>query len=291
MQKYALEHVSPHESSIPGLFDAPLTSVVLELQAQCDAALPTTTTGHQIHAIFHRLIARTDTALSTRLHNEPGYRPFTLSPLLGVRHNGDRLQISAGRAYHVRATLLDGGHLWHCLSVPLLEGGPVDVALGEAPFKLTRLLSTPTVDGRVAQTSWRQLSSHAPAHEITLSFLSPTAFNINGDYFALLPEPQFVWDSLIRVWNTYAPKALHIEKQAIRDFLLRQVVVTTCDLSTHTLHYPKYTQKGFCGQCTYAIQENNERAAQITRLAAFAPYAGVGYKTTMGMGQVRVDLH
>jgi CRISPR-associated endoribonuclease Cas6 len=289
MQQHAL--FSPHECSTPELLDAPISSVVLELQAQHDATLPTTTTGHQIHAIFHRLIARTDPALSTRLHNEPGYRPFTLSPLLGIPPNKDQIQISAGRAYHFRATLLDGGHLWHCLSVPLLEGGPVDVALGEAQFKLTRLLSTPTADGKVAKTTWRQLSSHSPAHEITLSFLSPTAFNINGNYFALFPEPQFVWDSLIRVWNTYAPKALHVEKLAIRDFLVRHVAVTTCALSTHTLHYTKYTQKGFCGQCIYAILENNERAAQITHLAAFAPFAGVGYKTTMGMGQVRAGLH
>lgn len=290
MQQHALERFSPHECSVPELLNAPLSSVVLELRAQHNATLPTTTTGHQIHAIFHRLIARTDPALSTRLHNEPGYRPFTLSPLLGVRPKRGQIQISAGRAYHIRATLLDGGHIWHCLSVPLLEGGPVDVALGEAQFKLTRLLSTPAADGRVAKTSWRQLSSHPAAQEITLLFLSPTAFNINGNYFALFPEPQFVWDSLIRVWNTYAPKALQVEKLAIRDFLVHHVAVTACDLSTHTLHYTKYTQKGFCGQCTYAILENNEQAEQVTCLAAFAPFAGVGYKTTMGMGQVRADL-
>lgn len=293
MQKHAPEHVSLQESSISELLDAPLSSVLLELQAQRDVVVPTKTTGHLIHAIFHRLIAQTDRGLSARLHNEPGYRPFTLSPLLGVRSKGDQIRLSAGQTCHVRVTLLDGGYLWHCLSVPLLERGPVDVELRETPFQLIRLLSTPTADGsgRVAKTSWRQLSAHTPAHEITLSFMSPTAFNINGRYFALFPEPQLVWDSLMRVWNTYAPKALHVEKQAMRDFLHLRMSVTACALSTHTLHYPKYTQKGFCGQCTYAIQENNERAAQITHLAAFAPFAGVGYKTTMGMGQVRAGLH
>jgi CRISPR-associated endoribonuclease Cas6 len=93
------------------------------------------------------------------------------------------------------------------------------------------------------------------------------------------------------VWNTYAPTSLHIEKLALRDSLLHYLVLTSCSLSTHTLHNAKYTQKGFCGHCTYALQDINEWAAQITRLAAFAPFAGVGYKTTMGMGQVSVDLH
>jgi CRISPR/Cas system endoribonuclease Cas6 (RAMP superfamily) len=42
--------------------------------------------------------------------------------------------------------------------------------------------------------------------------------------------------------------------------------------------------------CTYSVNERSEQAAQFTRLAAFAPFAGVGYKTTMGMGQVRAML-
>lgn len=241
--------------------------------------------------MFHQLISRTDPTLSARLHNEPGYRPFTLSPLMGLPHTRDHIQISADHTYHVRATLLDGGQLWHCLSLPLLEEGPLEVEVGVTKFKLTRQLSTPKEVSRVMKTSWLQISSLGPAQEITLSFLSPTAFNISGNYFALFPEPQLVWDSLLRVWNTYAPTSLHIEKLALRDFLLQHLVVTSCSLSTHTLHNTKYAQKGFCGHCTYTLQDVNDWAAQITRLAAFAPFAGVGYKTTMGMGQVDVHLH
>lgn len=293
MQIHAFDRVGLQErSGIANQLDAPLSSVLLELQAQCDAALPATM-GQQVHALFLQLIARTDPALSTRLHNEPGYRPFTLSPLLGVRTQGDRVQLSAGQAYRIRITLLDGGPLWYCLSRPLLEEGPVDVRLSEAPLKLTRLLSTPDFDkgDRIAKTSWKLLSELAPVDTVTFSFESPTAFNINGSYFALFPEPLLVWDSLMRVWNNYAPGMLHIEKHAMRDFLQCRVSVAACDLSTRTLHYPKFTQKGFCGRCTYTVQDRDERAAQFTRLAAFAPYAGIGYKTTMGMGQVRAELH
>ncbi|SRR6266567_3633453 len=266
---------------------AMLYSVLLELQAQHEAHLPATM-GHQIHAMFLQLVARADPALAVRLHDEPGYRPFTLSPLLGGASQGNRVVLFPEQISHVRVTLLDGGKLWDCLSTLLLETGPLEIRLGEACFKAIRLLSTSAADPTswAARSSWEELVATPMRHSMTLSFASPTAFNISGKYFALFPEPPLVWESLVRSWNRYAPDSLKIEKQALQNFLRHKVTVTACDLSTHTLHYAKYTQKGFVGTCTYALQEDGERAAHLGRLAAFAHFAGVGYKTTMGMGQV-----
>ncbi len=267
---------------------AMLYSVLLELQAQHEAHLPATM-GHQIHAMFLQLVARADPTLAIRLHDEPGYRPFTLSPLLGGASQGNRIVLFPGQTSHVRVTLLDGGTLWDCLSTLLLETGPLKIRLGEACFKATRLLSTSAADmtGWATRSSWEELVAIPMRHSVTLSFVSPTAFNISGKYFALFPEPPLVWESLVRSWNRYAPDSLKIEKQALQNFLRQKVTVAACDLSTHTLHYPKYMQKGFVGTCTYTLQEDGERAAHLVRLAAFAHFAGVGYKTTMGMGQVR----
>jgi CRISPR-associated endoribonuclease Cas6 len=265
-----------------------LYSVLLELQAQHEAHLPATM-GHQIHAMFLQLIARADPALSVRLHDEPVYRPFTLSPLLGGVSHGNRVALFPGPTYHVRVTLLDGGKLWDCLSTLLLETGPVEVRLGEASFKATRLISTEASDPTswAARTSWQQLVSTPLRRTITLTFASPTAFNMSGSYFALFPEPPLVWESLIRVWNRCAPDSLKMEKQEAQVFLRHHVNVSACDLSTRTLHYPNYTQKGFCGRCRYQMTGSDEHARMLTVLAEFARYAGIGYKTTMGMGQAR----
>lgn len=267
-----------------------LYSVLLELQAQHKAHLPATM-GHQIHAMFLQLVARADPALSVRLHDEPGYRPFTLSLLLGAAPCGNHVALSPEQIYHVRLTLLDGGNLWDYLSTLLLETGPLEMRLGEASFTITRLLSTSAADTTrwAARTSWEELVATPMRQSMTLSFASPTAFNISGKYFALFPEPPLVWESLVRSWNSYAPDPLKIEKQALQDLLRHKVTVTGCSLATHTLHYPKYTQKGFAGTCTYTIQEDGKRADQLACLAAFARFAGVGYKTTMGMGQVRME--
>jgi len=271
--------------------DTPLYSALLALQAQQHATLPLTM-GHQVHAMFLHLIARGDADLNARLHDEPGYRPFTLSPLLGGQVQEESVILFPGQTYYVRITLFDEGQLWHCLSTLLLDAGCLDVRLDKALFTWTRLLSTPTADttGWAMRTSWQQLAESSLCRSISLRFASPTAFNMNGDYFALFPEPLLVWDSLIRVWNNYAPEALKVEKLTLQDFIRRNVVMTACDsLSTHTLHYPRYTQKGFTGFCHYEIHGDDTFARQLTMLAQFARYSGVGYKTTMGMGQARIE--
>jgi CRISPR/Cas system endoribonuclease Cas6 (RAMP superfamily) len=56
-------------------------------------------------------------------------------------------------------------------------------------------------------------------------------------------------------------------------------------------------QRGFIGSCTYQLRRHNERSdaetplsiqQQLYFLAQMAFYSGVGYKTAMGLGQVRL---
>ena len=197
--------------------------------------------------------------------------------------------VSEGTTYRIRITLLDGGYLWHCLSTLFLEGGPCTVRLGKATLLLTRLISTGDPTGWAGNTTWQALASLSPQREITFSFMSPTAFHTHEDAFAVVPEPLLVWGSLMRTWNCLAPASLFLSYVALREIIAHGITVLTCNLSTRTLHYPTYTQKGFIGSCTYHLPDEERSAVQLTCLAAFARFAGVGYKTTMGMGQVRSE--
>jgi len=269
--------------------DTILYSILLELQVQKVASLPLTT-GPQIHAMFLRLLTRDDLVLFTQLHDVPGVRPFTLSQLLGAEIQRDHMKLVPGQAYAIRVTLMDEGLLWDRLSTQMLETGPVDVRIDQASLQLTRLVVNPTSDttGWVAKTSWRALSESPVQHSVTLRFASLTAFNIDGKYYALFPEPLLVWESLLRVWNYYAPESFKMEKQAVRALVQQHVRVEACDhLATQTLHYQKYTQKGFRGLCCYEIDGEADSAQKLAALAEFARYAGVGYRTVWGMGQVR----
>ena len=268
-----------------------LYSVVLELTCTNQATIATTM-GHQAHALFLDLIRQIDSDLATRLHDEPGYRPFTVSPLSGGQVQGESVWLRPGTACRLRITLLDGGGLWQTLSRQFLQSSPLCLRLGAAEFRLDRLLSTAEADptGWAAVTDWQTLADAPPlASPVRLRFATPTAFSLGDKQFALFPEPVLVWDSFLRVWNSYAPSVLHLDKLALREFVKNEVIVSDYELQTSTLRFPNYPQKGFVGVCTYRVKSSGAEFNQLVALARFARYAGVGYKTTMGMGQARLE--
>lgn len=273
--------------------NAILYSIMLEFQPSADTIVPCTT-GHLVHALFLNLIRRFDGDLFFQLHNEPGPRPFTLSSLWGGQGQEDHLVLRKNIACSFRVTLLDGGHIWDRLRTQFLESGPMVASLGTTQLHLARMVSTPSPSAPrwVGSTDWHTLTLLPPQRVITLRFTSPTAFSRGDRQFDLFPKPLSAWNSLLRVWNKYAPKPLQLEKNRVhQSFSNQEVIVTACDLQTETLHFPNYLQKGFTGTCTYLLQCEDWLVSQLTMLAAFAPYAGIGYKTTMGMGQVHADFH
>jgi CRISPR-associated endoribonuclease Cas6 len=174
-----------------------------------------------------------------------------------------------------------------------LQTEVVQVHLGPVALRLTRLITSSSADptGWADSTDWLTLAGLPVQRVITMQFTSPTAFNVGDRAFELFPKPSFIWESLRRVWNAYAPQHLRMDKQRLRMFLFEHVSVLDCDIATMMWSFPQYLQKGFVGTCTYQIQEEDEGiAANLTTLAAFARYAGIGYKTTMGMGQARALL-
>ncbi len=274
------------------MYTGDLYSVMLELRIKHATTVPGTT-GHLTHALFLNLIKQFDPALSAHLHDQSGPKPFTTSPLLGVEKQFEILSLQRGQICSLRITLLDGGDLWHRLSAYALQAGSLQVDLGPTPLQVTRMLISAETDptGWAGTTNWQTLADLPARQVITIQFASPTAFNVGDRAFELLPKPLFMWESLLRVWNAYAPEHLRMEKQRLRTFLAERVRVLDCDIATTMWRFPRYVQKGFEGTCTYQIQGDvSNSAAHITTLAAFARFAGIGYKTTMGMGQARATL-
>ncbi len=269
-----------------------LYSIVFELRTRSAATL-SGATGPLAHALLLNLIKQFDPALSASLHNMPGPKPFTISPLLGVEQLAENLALPGEQVCSLRITLIDGRDLWHRLSMYALQTEVVQVRLGSADLRLTRLITSSSADptGWADITDWLTLAGLSIQRVITLQFTSPTAFNLGDRAFELFPKPSFIWESLLRVWNAYAPQHLKMDKHRLRTFLIEHVSVLDCDIATMMWSFPQYVQKGFVGTCTYQIQEEDSGiAANLTTLAAFARYAGIGYKTTMGMGQARALL-
>jgi CRISPR-associated endoribonuclease Cas6 len=96
-----------------------LHSIILELCAINTTAIMAHRRDHT-HALFLDLVRQIDAKLSSRLHDEPEYRPFTVSVLHGARINDGMQLLQAGQMYRLRLTLLDRGGLGQRLSAHVL---------------------------------------------------------------------------------------------------------------------------------------------------------------------------
>jgi CRISPR-associated endoribonuclease Cas6 len=266
-----------------------LHSAVIELHPLQTAILPATS-GQLTHALFLYLIGQAQPTLATRFHDEPNYRPFTVSSLQGGQKAGKTVRIPPSERCSFRVTLIDDGAAWQCLRACFQEMALEHIQLGDTRIRLHRLLTTPHSDpkGWATYTDWETLANTTARSTITMIFSSPTAFSQGKRQFALLPDPSLVWNSLLRTWNEYAPEHLHMDRQTLRAYFSSHIHVKATQTVVTTLHFPTHPQRGFVGTCQYQLQPG-PYTQQITTLAEFARYAGIGYKTTMGMGQAWIE--
>lgn len=270
-----------------------LYSLDIRLHPERPAVLPATC-GHQAHAAFLDAVRRAAPDLSALLH-APRHRvrPFTVSPLFGVESQGQgAVMVRPDHDYSLRVTLLDD-RLYAELMGRFLEEGRPALRLGEVAFLIAQVLVTPGSSPWAGYTTWEALMETPAASSATLEFLTPTAFHLGqrpwGKRFHLLPEPLLVFRSLLRTWNAFAPAGLTMEAGPLEAYLEEEAIVQAlAGLRTVMWRYPRHLQIGFVGQVTYGFPGEDEALRQrLFALAEFAFYAGVGYKTTMGMGQVR----
>lgn len=141
---------------------------------------------------------------------------------------------------------------------------------------------------------------------LSLEFASLTTFNRStakyghGSYYARLPLPHYVFPFLAKRWQELAPPELRtiIELPRIEQYIQEDgILISNYDLKPHEVVFTTHTQPGFIGTCMYDVRGPDETPTmespltirqQIFLLARFAFYCGVGYKTAMGMGRVRI---
>lgn len=261
--------------------------------------------GFLAHAAFLDLLHQVDPALAQVLHDLNHRKPFTLSSLVeiepetGYRTADRTVLLQPRRLYGLRLTSL-ASYVLNTFTARFfnLDASSLRVRLGSQQFQVVRIEGSPGNGGAwLGRASFATLAALAPARAWTFRFASPTAFSLGeqewgGRKFGLFPEPGQVFDSLAGCWNDFAPAALaRIDKPALREYVEKYVAVAGMkDLHTEMLEFKQHRQLGFVGEVSYRLLEKQpapEMATILNQLAALALYAGVGYKTTMGMGQAR----
>lgn len=270
--------------------------------------------GNQIQAAFLDLVRQADPALSEVLHAPNQRRPYTVGLLQGfnhlpmqqveeARHAQHMVTVQPGQTYWLRLTMLNATVFSIFTQRLLTLARAFTLRIGEARFEVSRLLSATEPDSStnpwLAYSSFADLRALRPAcRDYRFEFTTPTAFSMGqrawGKMLKVFPEPALVFESLARQWETFAPPHLHMSEQHLtpRDLSMwceEHLVVARYQLHTGYLATNRFGQVGFQGMVTYEVKGNlnGPEAQWLTPLARFALFGGVGYKTTMGMGQTR----
>ncbi|MDW8318518.1 MAG: CRISPR-associated endoribonuclease Cas6 [Anaerolineae bacterium] len=246
------------------------------------------TLGRSLHGLLLRLVSHVDPALANALHSDISPKPFTVSPLRGrlTPVDGRPCALPTER-YSVRYTVLTDetfNALGHVLLARL--GSEDAVTLDGQPFALEAISLDPRQSGGWAGITTEQAlwAEARPADRVTLRFASPTTFR-TGDMNLLFPLPVSVFGSLARKWQAFCATPLppHLE-----EFLAGQVAAERYRLETQVVSYGGHQFNGFVGDCQFRVLHSDPAYRKaVNVLAAFALFAGVGQKTTQGLGQAR----
>ncbi|HEU5226295.1 MAG TPA: CRISPR system precrRNA processing endoribonuclease RAMP protein Cas6 [Ktedonobacteraceae bacterium] len=245
-------------------------------------------------------------------------RPMHTS--LRAERENIHLPLDPRRTYTVRLTLLMGD-LFPLFHQALMQFNSAEVKghkppfmqLGKQLFLLEEVvLANDEPSGWTGFTSLTNLIEKAHQQPMgsnaffTLEFASLTTFSRGsnktgyGTYQVMFPQPEYVFHNLMRRWEDVAPPELAplIQKERLEQYLLEDgMIVIDYDLTAHHVHFTTHRQRGFIGTCTYQLRGPNEQPTpeapltvkqQFYLLAQLAFYTSVGYKTAMGLGQVRL---
>lgn len=264
-----------------------LTSVVLNLRPVAETRLPISHGTYAYAAVLDMLL-RLDPPLSRTLHEPARSKPFTCSPLGGTdRREGFDFLLSPDQLYTWRLT-----GLAETISQQLLRLSPQlgGIRIGEAVFSIEDLATTPEEHPEARQETYESLLARwerqAPPPTVTLHFLTPTTFRM-GRFEQPFPLPHWVFGSLLAAWDAFAPSPLGSLQEALEE----SVVLSNWKGETRRVELGGYRTVGCVGKFTYRVVKPSPEVCKLLGLLAeFAFYAGVGWQTTHGLGQVRFDF-
>ncbi len=265
-----------------------LTSLVLKLAAEQPTRIPLHL-GRASHAAFLRLISRSDSKLAEQLHTANERRPFTCSSLWGARRVGNSLQLAPDSPVSLRFTGLTAEISKHLLAAA--EAPPSHIELNGIPLAVQSATTDAAADpwaGHVTYEAFaaqRLIPGETSIAHAELTFASPTAFH-SGGHTLPAPLPSLVYGSLVDKWNAFSPVAVSEE---MRRYAQECVAMSRYQLRTRAAPGKgRAAQIGCVGWCRYVATNRDRYWLSVFQLLTdFAFFAGVGYQTAVGMGQVR----
>ena len=238
--------------------------------------------GESLHGMLFQILNKRDIKQADRLHNQYEVKPFTISPIIPYpRWQQGKMKLAAGKEHFFRITFLE--EEWYQLFMSYFLHHNNKLQLQGADIEITKVVTNSEQDKRCQCLEYQELREKAKPHSnIKFKVHSTTTFRV-GDRHIIFPAPNYLFHNLLNKWQMFGDEKLSLEN---KDF--EKVYVSRYDLQSTMEKFRDYPIKGFKGSCEYELDStlSKQKKREINLLFDFAFYSGIGYKTTMGLGQV-----
>jgi CRISPR-associated endoribonuclease Cas6 len=262
--------------------------------------------GRPIQAWFLGQLTRSHAALASRLHDEQGLKPYTVSTLLDEYARPLRAGswLEPGQTCLLRITSLNE-ELSDALEEKIIRRIQSQLTLYKMDFRVDEIFKTHAEHKWAGESSFSEIAQDvamaSSGTRVRMEFVSPTAFRNNGlDICA--PSSGQIFRSLWEKWNAFAPEPMQIHEfwpQFANDCILVDELTAVNTTHWEFAEGARGAATGFTGTVGFSLMPKNKvkkdwqqywdgAATVLQSLANFSFYCGVGHHTTIGMGQSKV---
>ena len=264
--------------------------------------------GRPAQAWFLGQLTRSHASLASRLHDEQGLKPYTVSTLLDecghpLRAGG---WLEPGQTCFLRVTSLNE-ELSDALEKKIIHHtrSTNQLTLYKMDFRVDEVFSTRSQHEWAGKSSFaevaKDLTMASSGTHVRMEFVSPTAFRNNG-LDVCVPSSGQIFRSLWEKWNAFCPEPMQIHEfwpQFASDCILIDELTTINTTHWGFAEGSHGAATGFTGTVGFSLMPKDKvkkdwqqywdgAATVMQSLANFSFYCGVGHHTTIGMGQTRV---
>ncbi len=239
-------------------------------------------TPDRLHALFFSLLSED---LAQEVHSQSRVKPFSLNFLVGFEGKKQPLfatDFETADRIILEVSFLDESLFPKFLSSYMLTDK--ELKLGQTKL---RKLKRPHIRERELVSYKRLFEEAKPNKRIELRFMSPTSFR-RGKLDHPLPEPELIFKGLIRKWQRFSDIKIDVD---LREVIRERIAVAGAWIGTKRVNLSGFGWiGGFTGRVALSLEEKEEKVLKwLNALARFSEFAGVGRKTTMGFGAVRLE--
>lgn len=248
-----------------------LAHIEIPLGAENGEKLP----SYQMGSLFHGwLMERAGAEYAESLHRSE-LKPFSQY----IERREDKA------VWHL--STLDARAFEHLVE-PFLEGRVFEVSIyhKKAVFAVEKAKLAAGFKSYKELADFHYLNAE-PARNLHVHFITPTAFR-SEERYQIFPQLPWIYQSLINRWNRFADQVSLVEDN-LPGLLAKHSFISRYKLETRYFPLEKVSIPAFRGSLSIRISAPSPMVSLFNMLLDYAFFAGLGIKTSLGMGGVKVE--